>query len=71
MASSSKSNAPLSLNSYFLCIIRFAIDILYIYIQIKASLENIRQGVDFEQDHYFQNIGTNYKLVLVYKVPSL
>lgn len=68
MASGSKSNAPFSLNSYFLCIIRFAVDILYFYTQIKASLENVRQDVDFEWDHYFKNIGPNYKLVLVCKV---
>lgn len=63
MASSCKCYAPVSLNSYFLCIIRFALDTLYVYTQIKASLENIRQGVDFEWDHYFQNIGPNYNLV--------
>lgn len=63
MASSCKCYAPLSLNTYFLCIIRFALDTLYFYTQIKASLENIRQGVDFEWDHYFQNIGSNYNLV--------
>lgn len=63
MASSCKYYAPLSLNSYFLCIIRFALDTLYFYTQIKASLENIRQGVNFEWDHYFQNIGPNYNLV--------
>lgn len=68
MASSNKSNAPLSLNSYFICIIRFAIDILYFYTHIKALLENVRQGMDFEWDHYFRNIGPNYKLLLACKV---
>lgn len=41
---------------------------LHFYTQIKASLENVRQGVDFEWDHYFKNIGPNYKLILVCKV---
>lgn len=63
MASSCKCYAPLSLNSYFLYITRFALDTLYFYIQTKASLENIRKGVDFELDHYFQNIEPNYNLV--------
>ena len=68
MASSSKSNAPFSWNTYFLCIIRFAVDILHFYIKIKASLENVKQGVDYDWDHYFKNIGPKYKLVLVRKV---
>lgn len=63
MASSCKCYALLSLNSYFLCIIRFVLNTLYFYTQIKATLENIRQGVDFEWDHCFQNIGPNYNLV--------
>lgn len=69
MASSSEHNAPLHLNHYFLCTIRFAIHTLSFYTHIRASLENVRQGVDFEWDHYFRNIRLDYKLVLVCNVP--